>query len=190
MKYNVKPIETWFKGIKYRSRLEARWAVFFDRMGIPAHYEPQGYITSHGPYLPDFQIGNMLIEIRPEPFYSNADEYGVFAELADSLSFEVLVICGPPAIIGRGPFFGFHIFDYMSRSSGKGAFISSCRKCDAVVVDFCEEDEDEDQCLRINLPTLLGPHSDYCLDRGKSLSGGELTPAIKSAVLAALAERF
>ena len=30
---DIKPIETVFKGHKYRSRLEARWAVFFDAAG-------------------------------------------------------------------------------------------------------------------------------------------------------------
>ena len=36
-------IPTMYKGIKFRSRLEARWAVFFDTLGIEWEYEPQGY---------------------------------------------------------------------------------------------------------------------------------------------------
>jgi hypothetical protein len=41
-----KAIETvypWPHGPRYRSRLEARWAVFFDRLGIPYEYEKEGY---------------------------------------------------------------------------------------------------------------------------------------------------
>lgn len=36
-------IPTMYKGIQFRSRLEARWAVFFDTLGIKWEYEPQGY---------------------------------------------------------------------------------------------------------------------------------------------------
>ena len=39
----VKAIETSYKGYHFRSRLEARWAVFFDTLGIPWKYEDQGY---------------------------------------------------------------------------------------------------------------------------------------------------
>jgi len=39
----VKPIETVYSDHLFRSRLEARWAVFFDYMGIKWVYEPEGY---------------------------------------------------------------------------------------------------------------------------------------------------
>lgn len=32
--HRIKPIETKYKGYRFRSRLEARWAVFFDALGI------------------------------------------------------------------------------------------------------------------------------------------------------------
>jgi hypothetical protein len=38
-----KPIETRYAGCRFRSRLEARWAVFFDRLGIAWEYEPEGF---------------------------------------------------------------------------------------------------------------------------------------------------
>lgn len=61
----AKPIETHYKGHRFRSRLEARWAVFFDHLGIRWTYEPQGYETSAGPYLPDFWVGNLgWIEVK------------------------------------------------------------------------------------------------------------------------------
>ena len=37
----VKPIETVYKGYRFRSRLEARWAVFFDALDIEWYYEPE-----------------------------------------------------------------------------------------------------------------------------------------------------
>jgi hypothetical protein len=39
----IKAIETEYKGYRFRSRLEARWAVFFDTLGIAWEYEPQGF---------------------------------------------------------------------------------------------------------------------------------------------------
>ena len=52
---NIKAIETSYNGYRFRSRLEARWAVFFDAMGIQYEYEPEGFeLGIHGRYLPDF----------------------------------------------------------------------------------------------------------------------------------------
>jgi hypothetical protein len=50
----IKAIETTYRGVKFRSKLEAQWSFVFDLMGIEWHYEPQAFHTSHGPYLPDF----------------------------------------------------------------------------------------------------------------------------------------
>ncbi len=38
----IKAIDTVYNGYKFRSRLEARWAVFFDAAGIKYEYEPEG----------------------------------------------------------------------------------------------------------------------------------------------------
>ena len=35
----IKAIETYYKGYRFRSRLEARWAVFFDAAGINLNTE-------------------------------------------------------------------------------------------------------------------------------------------------------
>ena len=50
----IEPIETKYKGCRFRSRLEARWAVFFDAANIKWQYEPQGYVVKGRKYLPDF----------------------------------------------------------------------------------------------------------------------------------------
>lgn len=54
---NIKPIQTSYKGYLFRSRLEARWAVFFDTLGIKWEYEKEGYdLGEEGWYLPDFWL--------------------------------------------------------------------------------------------------------------------------------------
>ncbi len=61
----IKAIETRYAGCRFRSRLEARWAVFFDHLGIEWEYEPEGFETPDGPYLPDFRLeGSLWAEIK------------------------------------------------------------------------------------------------------------------------------
>lgn len=53
----IKSKETIYKGYKFRSRLEARWAIFFDALGIEWEYEPEGFVLPTGTsYLPDFYL--------------------------------------------------------------------------------------------------------------------------------------
>ncbi len=53
---DIKPIETYYNGYRFRSRLEARWAVFFDALGVPYEYEPEGFSRNGLYYLPDFRV--------------------------------------------------------------------------------------------------------------------------------------
>jgi len=66
----IKAIETVYNGYRFRSRLEARWAVFFDALGIEYQYEPEGFELSNGVwYLPDFYLptfnNGMWCEVKP-----------------------------------------------------------------------------------------------------------------------------
>lgn len=45
-----------YRGYRFRSRLEARLAVFFDAAKIRWLYEPQGFVVNGHPYLPDFHL--------------------------------------------------------------------------------------------------------------------------------------
>lgn len=67
---DIKPIETRYAGCRFRSRLEARWAVFFDRMKLAWRYEPQGYPLGDGTaYLPDFWLPGpgVWVEVKGAP---------------------------------------------------------------------------------------------------------------------------
>jgi hypothetical protein len=89
----IQPLETRYAGCKFRSRLEARWAVFFDRMRIPWEYEPDGFKTSAGNYLPDFKIRipqpeehghgephSQWFEVKPEEFDTDPRHPALAAE--------------------------------------------------------------------------------------------------------------
>lgn len=51
----IQAIETCYAGCRFRSRLEARWAKFFDCLSIQWEYEEEGYKT-YPLYLPDFRL--------------------------------------------------------------------------------------------------------------------------------------
>lgn len=64
-------IETRYKGYRFRSRLEARWAVFFDALGLSWEYEPEGFELDGGVrYLPDFRLtvcGGVPVYVEVKP---------------------------------------------------------------------------------------------------------------------------
>jgi len=48
---------TRYSGVMFRSRLEATYAKWFDKIGIAWSYEPEGYMLGNGHgYLPDFWL--------------------------------------------------------------------------------------------------------------------------------------
>lgn len=62
----ITAIPTRYAGCHFRSRLEARWAVFFDHLDISWQYEPQGYLVNGKPYLPDFYLpkADLWVEVK------------------------------------------------------------------------------------------------------------------------------
>jgi hypothetical protein len=93
----VKAIETRYKGFRFRSRLEARWAVFFDALGVKWDYEPEGFEFADGTrYLPDFWLPDhgVWVEVKPTPPTPREQQ----------LALELLYGSGRPVYItGGGP---------------------------------------------------------------------------------------
>ena len=84
----IKAIETRYKGYRFRSRLEARWAVFFEALGLKWEYEPEGFHTLEGPYLPDFRVTTpqgkpIWYEIKPEGMKTDA-KFSAFEKQLDA----------------------------------------------------------------------------------------------------------
>ena len=69
MSHVIQPIQTRAYGHLFRSRVEARWAVFFETLGLKWEYEPEGFLVDDEPYLPDFRIttpqgGVLWVEVK------------------------------------------------------------------------------------------------------------------------------
>ena len=97
---HIKAIETSYKGYRFRSRLEARWAVFFDALGIKWEYEPEGFELPSGRYLPDFFLPGfshpkgMFVEVKP--VLPSELENTKARELAELSRCHVLMAVGTP----------------------------------------------------------------------------------------------
>ena len=71
----MKAIETEYNGYRFRSRLEARWAVFFDAVGILYDYELEGFEFDSGMrYLPDFYLPELNMWVEVKGVLSDSDE--------------------------------------------------------------------------------------------------------------------
>lgn len=94
----MKAIETVYKGYRFRSRLEARWAVFLDHMKEPWEYEKEGYELPSGWYLPDFWLPwqQTWLEIKPNEL--SELEMKKCIELATITKKDVIAAVGLPKI--------------------------------------------------------------------------------------------
>ncbi len=79
---NIKAIETKYKGYRFRSRLEARWAVMLDSLGIKWEYEPEGYVIDDKTwYLPDFYLPDCDTWLEIKPKFPTNEELNKVASL-------------------------------------------------------------------------------------------------------------
>lgn len=97
----IRAIETAYAGCRFRSRLEARWAVYFDARGERWEYEPESFELPDGTrYLPDFKLpaylrsgGDLWVEVKP-----TADAFEKAAAFSAAAGVMVLGCYGMPAL--------------------------------------------------------------------------------------------
>lgn len=93
----MKAIETEYKGYKFRSRLEARWAVFLDVLREPWEYEVQGYDLDDGDlYLPDFWLPRLNMHLEIKGTQPNEDEIRKCRKLQYHTGDAVMICYGTP----------------------------------------------------------------------------------------------
>lgn len=81
-KRKIGAIETEYNEYLFRSRLEARWAVFLGELGIEYEYEKEGYhLGENGMYLPDFWLPDVYMRAPKEGGDYSLKEPGVWLEI-------------------------------------------------------------------------------------------------------------
>lgn len=96
MEKQIKAIETEYKGYLFRSRTEARWAIYFDALGVKWEYEYDGYhLEGESGYLPDFYFPkyDAFGEVKPSNFEKD-DRHRAFVEQSGKF---LLLFIGPPS---------------------------------------------------------------------------------------------
>lgn len=115
---SIKAIQTQYNGYHFRSRLEARWAVMFDFLGIKYQYEPEGYHLENGEYyLPDFYIPELDIFIEIKATAPTLAECNKCHYLSKGLNRPVVLFAGSdPSNLNAYHFHGERIFDFFMDS--------------------------------------------------------------------------
>lgn len=93
----IKAIETNYHGYRFRSRLEARWAVFFDAAGVRYIYESEGYVFNGKRYLPDFYLPDLdcYFEVKGDKKqFFNSGEDNLIAEFVCEIKKKVYMVYG------------------------------------------------------------------------------------------------
>ena len=123
VKPKIKAIQTAYKGYHFRSRLEARYAVFFDALGLEWEYEPEGFDLGDGVYyLPDFLIktiaGDVYVEVKGG--LKNGSDLDVVDRLKILSLVEKMPLGCCVYILGDMPKEGFsHIFTRISKPNNQ-----------------------------------------------------------------------
>jgi hypothetical protein len=183
---NLRPIETHYKGYRFRSRLEARWAVFFDALGVPYEYEREGFdLGRAGWYLPDFWLPKQHCWIEIKPDRPNPAEDDKAYALAKATQQMVFVFWGPiPMPISESEFDscnGDSAYAYFHDGGGDNLYKwCECSGCGSLGIVF---DGRSNRLLCKRSPEkpagcdLLGRHE----DKGYNVGSPRLTTAYDSA---------
>ena len=92
MKTEIQALPALYNGITFRSRIEARWAIFFDHCGMKWEYEPECYKLEDGTcYLPDFLLhdlvgrvsGDLFVEVKGQLTAEDAKKISRFIGVED-----------------------------------------------------------------------------------------------------------
>lgn len=92
----MRSLDTSYDGHLFRSRLEARWAVFFNTLGVVYSYEHDGYDLGDGVnYLPDFWLPELDLWIEVKGKKPLPRERDKAQRLAVQSGQDVAIVWGP-----------------------------------------------------------------------------------------------
>jgi hypothetical protein len=86
-----------------RTRTEARFAAYLDRLGVPWQYEPEAFASRDGRYLPDFMVtagtaAPIVIEVKP--WTAREDPNGFLATVETTMErMEIVRSSTPDAVL-------------------------------------------------------------------------------------------
>ena len=121
MSNDIKAIDTEYDGHRFRSRLEARWAVFFNAVGLTYEYEIEGFEMDGTRYLPDFYIPslNRWFEIKGQSLdLEEIKKCEEFCWRLDKENIKYSILVGSPNLcaVRIGNYFGIleYVWEWVS----------------------------------------------------------------------------
>jgi hypothetical protein len=124
------PIPTTYKGQVYRSRLEARWALFFEKIDVVAHYEVQEIFGGGLSYLPDFIVNQLIwrdsIIAEIKPIIPNQSYIDYLCKIRKPGLADFFVFVGEPSFIQPT---GVWIYGINQNIVQRGFSLGLCHRC-------------------------------------------------------------
>ena len=165
----IRSIPTKYKGVIFRSRLEATWASYFDFIGAAWAYEPEAYTFGRSAsYLPDFYLPetNTWFECKG-PISPGLSKAALFCKLTQQ-TLVVGFLRGQFLVIGdagieNGDLFGQSVLDAIF--SNDKEHMTKCMK-EFSIVSLCEYE----RYGRYSFSNL-GMDSDYGDQESDSIGG-------------------
>ena len=91
-----------YKGVYFRSRLEARWCQFFEYLGVSFEYEPEAKQTSLGQYVPDFYFKSLRTWVEIKGKRATKEEIKKIKDVCIKTNKSGLIISGYPDAYPNG----------------------------------------------------------------------------------------
>ena len=91
-----------YKGVYFRSRLEARWCEFFEFLGVRFEYEPEKQYTSIGGYIPDFYFRSLKAWVEIKGVKATDNEVTKLEDVCRATSKFGIIISGYPKVFPHG----------------------------------------------------------------------------------------
>jgi hypothetical protein len=188
----ITAIQTNYAGCHFRSRLEARWAVFMDYLGVPWQYEPEGFDLGDTWYLPDFYLPTLGAWYEVKGSRPTEHEVDCIGKVADGTRRDAFIVWGDiPRDVGH-----YGHLDHGDIAGMEGFFCREgeygpwtpwdnelgwcvCPVCRAVGIEF------EARAARVHEPGSDCPHAE---PSGRGHNGDD--PALLAAYQAARSARF
>lgn len=168
----MKAIQTEYNFLKFRSRIEARWAYLFDLLNVKYEYEKEGYQLPSGKYLPDFwlPVNQHWVEIKGE--CPNTKDQKLAAELAIATKHNVILLWGD---IPNGSFETDSAYISFPVQNGwdNSYRLCECLTCGAIGFEF-DGRSDRLPCKSEKCPVIDG-------DKGYTYDSPRLLKAYKQA---------
>ena len=202
-RYGVPAIETVYRGTKYRSRLEARWAVFFDSLGLRFEYEAEGFDLGDSVlYLPDFWMPDLKLWVEIKGNDPIDHECEKAQRLAETTGYRVQVFYGGHQLPDQHTNPSYAFFPN-AHSADAGYLWCECSDCGVIGIEY-EGRSDRLSCKECYLCAYYRKHgrggvygSHDCREGGCKRHGGNLdkgrnaaSPRLYEAYRAARAMRF